>query len=253
MAMLIDPLLSDSVTRLIDTVIFVAQTTANFKPELGQLQNTLERITPIIQDIIKLNRKLDRTKEESQMFIDEILEASKLVRKCLKIKRNFIKKFTHSLKLKDVNNKLSQFFQLEAQAVQTRDIKQTLVEVNDVAQKIDNLSMSVRELHQTFSCNSMSISYGREQVGQCELVDRGNLGWRVPNLPRGIVAFDEPLKKLKDKILADDDLDDDDGSLMDTDDGFDYGSVVVVAAAGGCGKTTLVTKLCYDSEIQGII
>ncbi|XP_071736974.1 probable disease resistance protein At5g66900 [Rutidosis leptorrhynchoides] len=240
MALLIDSLLSDSISKLLEIVIFVAQTTANFKPELGQLQNTLKRITPIIQEVVKLNRKLDRTESESQMFKEEIQEAEKLVRKCLKIKRNLVKKFTHSLKLKDVNNKLLRFFQLEVQAVQSRDIKQALVEFNDVHEKLDSLSMNVRDLGQTFSSNSMSISYGRDQTGQCEL-DRGSLGWQVPNLPSGIVAFDEPLKKLKDKILADDD---------DTDEGFDYGSVVVVAAAGGCGKTTLVTKLCYDPDIQ---
>ncbi|XP_071729800.1 probable disease resistance protein At5g66900 [Rutidosis leptorrhynchoides] len=244
MAMLKDPLLSDAVSRLFDTVIYVAQTIANFKSELGLLLNTLNRITPIVRDVINLNQKLNRTKLESQMFIDEIQDAEKLVRKCLKIKRNFIKKFSHSLKLKDVNNKLLQFFQLEVQAVQTRDIKQALVEVNDVSQKLDSLSMNVRELHQTVSCNSMSTSYRREQVGPCEW-DRGRLGWRVPSLPRGIVAFDEPLKKLKDKILADD-IDDEGGCSMETDDG----SVVVVAAAGGCGKTTLVTKLCHDPEIQ---
>ncbi|KAL8222842.1 hypothetical protein R6Q57_020241 [Mikania cordata] len=111
--MALDPLLSDSISKLTGIVIYVATTTPNFKSELGQLQQTLLRIAPIIDDV-------------------------------------------------------------------------------------------------------------------------GKWGWHVPILPVGIVAFDEPLKKLKAKVL---------------EDGNEC-AVVVVAAAGGCGKTTLVTVLCDDSDIK---
>ncbi|KAI7733220.1 hypothetical protein M8C21_006184, partial [Ambrosia artemisiifolia] len=215
------------------------KTTANFKPELSQLQQTLQTVTPIIQDVVKLNQILDH---QSDMFIEQIQEAEKLVKKCLKIKWNLFKKFTHSLKLKDVNNKLLRFFQLEVQADQTRDIKQTLVEVNDVKLRMDSLSVGVKEINQTLSsCSSLSVScsssFSRRREGfGCELLERRRLGWRVPLRPGGIVAFDEPLKKLKDKVLM--------------EAVYDETSVVVVAAAGGCGKTTLVTMLCHDSEVQ---
>ncbi|KAD4179632.1 hypothetical protein E3N88_28223 [Mikania micrantha] len=242
-----DPLLSESITRLTDIVIHVAKTTANFKPQLSQLQNTLQLIASIIDDVVKLNQILDRSKQESAMFIDEIQDAEKLVEKCLKIKRNFIKKYTHSLKLKDANNKLLRFFQLEVQADQSRDIKKTLAEVSDLKSRIDSLSVDARQIHQTWSYNSLSVS------SRYELIERGNLGWRVPLLPRGIVAFDEPLKKLKAKVFEDSDAYDDgsngDSNSMEIDDDGDESSVVVVAAAGGCGKTTLVTMLCHDSDI----
>ncbi|KAL8264920.1 hypothetical protein R6Q59_023050 [Mikania micrantha] len=123
------------------------------------------------------------------MFIDRIQDAEKQVQKCSKIKRN--------LKLKDANNKLLRFFQLEFQAYQSRDIRQTLVEVNDVKSRINNLSMDVRRIHQTFSYNSLSVS------SRYELIERGKLGWRVPLLPGDIVTFDEPLKKLKAKVFED--------------------------------------------------
>ncbi|KAD4179621.1 hypothetical protein E3N88_28212 [Mikania micrantha] len=249
MELLGDPLLSESFAKLTGIVIFAVQTTANFKPELGQLQQTLERIAPIINDVMKLNQLLDRSKQQSAMFIDEIQDAEKLVRKCQKIKRNFIKRFIYSLKLKDANNKLLKFFQLEVQADQSRDIKQTLVEVDGVRSRMDSLSMDVRRIHQTLSNNSLSVS------SRYELIERGKLGWRVPLLPRGIVAFDEPLKKLKAKVFVELDAYDDgsngDSNSMDIDDDGDESSVVVVAAAGGCGKTTLVTMLCHDSDIKG--
>ncbi|GKF33122.1 hypothetical protein Tco_0106322, partial [Tanacetum coccineum] len=81
------------------------------------------------------------------------------------------------------------------------------------------------------------------------------------------VAFKEPLEKLKAKVLAnidnDDnndnnvnndnsDKDDDGSSKMEVDDDFDVSKVVVVSAAGGCGKTTLVKMLCHDSAIQAL-
>ncbi|KAD4179546.1 hypothetical protein E3N88_28137 [Mikania micrantha] len=206
---------------ILDWIYFAANTTANLKPELGQLQQTLQLIAPIIDDVVKFNQILDRSEQQSAMFIDRIQDAEKQVQKCSKIKRN--------LKLKDANNKLLRFFQLEFQAYQSRDIRQTLVE------------------------NSLSVS------SRYELIERGKLGWRVPLLPGDIVTFDEPLKKLKAKVFEDLDAYDDGSNgnsnsmEIDDDDGGDRSSVVVVAAAGGCGKTTLVTMLCHDSDILGKI
>ncbi|XP_076947192.1 putative disease resistance protein At5g66910 [Bidens hawaiensis] len=238
-----DFLVSESITKLSEAVVFVAKTTANFKPELTQLQQTLQTVTPIINDVVRLNHILDRPNHQSAMFLDEIQDAQQLVHKCLKIKRNLIKKFTHSLKLKDVNSKLLRFFQLQVQADQTRDIKQTLVEVSDVKQRMDSLSMDMKQIHQTLSTTSSFSSTRRDRLLGFDLVERSRLGWRVPVRPAGIVAFDQPLKKLKAKLLDDD--------LMDVNDEHESeSSVVVVAAAGGCGKTTLATMLCYDPQIQ---
>ncbi|KAD4179634.1 hypothetical protein E3N88_28225 [Mikania micrantha] len=224
--MALDPLLSDSISKLTGIVIYVATTTANFKSELGQLQQTLMRIAPIIDDVVKLNQIMDRPKQQSDMFIKEIQNAQNLVEICSKIKWNVFKKFIHSLKLKDLNSKLLRFFQLEVQADQSRDIKQILVEVKVVNRKIDSLLLDC-----TSSTNSLLISSRRNSM-EFEFKERGKWGWHVPILPVGIVAFDEPLKKLKAK----------DGNEC---------AVVVVAAAGGCGKTTLVTMLCHDSDIKG--
>ncbi|MFS7919669.1 putative powdery mildew resistance protein, RPW8 [Helianthus anomalus] len=50
------------------------------------------------------------------------------------------------------------------------------------------------------------------------------------------IGFDDQLRKLKPMVL------------QDSSDGDC--SVVVVSAAGGCGKTTLVTMLCHDPDIK---
>ncbi|KAM0011425.1 putative powdery mildew resistance protein, RPW8 [Helianthus debilis subsp. tardiflorus] len=225
---------SEPISKLSDAVIYVIKTTSNFKPQLRQLTNTLESITPIIVDIRNQNRKLDRTRAEQDMFVKDIEDARKLVEKCSTIKWNFIKRFIHSLKLKDLDQKLVRFFQIEVQAVQCRDIKEVLEEVKYVRERVTNLA-----LEQTLSSGSMQMSSKREKI--CETSDRKKIGWPVPSLPRGIVGFEEPLKELKDKVLSD---------INIHDDGCGVGKVVVISAAGGCGKTTLVKMLCNDPQIQ---
>ncbi|GJS38233.1 probable disease resistance protein [Tanacetum coccineum] len=256
-------LYSEPISKLTDAVIYVASVTYNFKPQLKQLKATLDRINPIIEEIHKLNLQLDRSRSESEMFADEIEEAKKLVYKCVKIKWNLFKRFTHSLKLKDVDASLLRFFQLDVQADQSRDIKRTLVTVGLVHDSLSRLRIDVKNLEQTYSNSSMSVSTRRGDAG----FERQKLGWSVPSLPRGIVAFKEPLEKLKAKVLANidnddnndnnvnndnNDKDDDGSSKMEVDDDFDVSKVVVVSAAGGCGKTTLVKMLCHDSAIQGL-
>ncbi|KAL7584408.1 hypothetical protein Lser_V15G46313 [Lactuca serriola] len=237
-AMLLDPLLSESISKLYEIVINAAQTTANFKLELMQLAVTLERIAPIIQDTVNMNRKLDRTEVECKMFTDEIKEATKLVAKCSKVKRKIIKKLTYSLKLKDFNFKLLRFFQIEVQAFQIRDITQTLLEVNDVKLKMDcTIALDVKDMRLG---RSWIDNYGdsASTSSKADQSEREKYGWQVPALSNGIVAFDERLAKLKAEVF----------SSSDINDGDDR-SVLVVAAAAGCGKTTLVKMLCHDPEI----
>ncbi|PWA98486.1 NB-ARC domains-containing protein [Artemisia annua] len=59
----------------------------------------------------------------------------------------------------------------------------------------------------------------------------------VPLVKGKVIGFNEQLRTLKAMVLK--------GSTVDDC------SVVVVSAGGGCGKTTLVTLLCSDLDIQG--
>ncbi|KAL4580566.1 hypothetical protein LXL04_016765 [Taraxacum kok-saghyz] len=116
--------------------------------------------------------------------------------------------FRYSLKLEEFNNKLVKFFQIEGQVIQIRDIAKVLAVVNNTNVKVDWIYTDLR--------------------------DKKQYGWRVPGPPIGIVAFGEPLEKLKAEVVG---------------GGDDY-SVLVVAAPGGCGKTTLVKMLCHDDKIR---
>lgn len=58
----------------------------------------------------------------------------------------------------------------------------------------------------------------------------------VPKPGEVVVSWlDRPLKELKKKVLEDGEV-----------------TVVVVSAPSSYGKTTLVTKLCYDTDVKGI-
>lgn len=187
----------EAVSKLSDAIIEVITKTSQFKSSLTELQQTVTRIKPIINQIEELNVKLNRPIHETEMFIAQLKDAEDLVRECLHIKWRFFKKYPHSLKLENLNKSLMRFCQVEVQLLITRCI----------------LDLS--------------------------LMTRGSSGWScgVPLLNGDVIGFEDRVRDLKAMVLKDSEVDD--------------CSVVVVSAAGGCGKTTLVTSLCHDPDIKG--
>nr|KAJ0188684.1 hypothetical protein LSAT_V11C900466630 [Lactuca sativa] len=198
--------LGDAVSKLSDAIIHVIKKTSQFKPNLIQLQNTITRNKPIFDEIEKLIEVLDRPKKEKEMFIAQMEGAEALVLKCERIKWNFYKKYTHALKLDDLNASLLRFCQIDLQLLNTRGILDLLVAKNV----------------------QMRMMKG----------DAGRWSSRAPLLKDVVIGFDDRVRDLKAMVLKD-------------SAGGDECSVVVVSAAGGSGKTTLVTMLCHDPAIQG--
>ncbi|KAJ9550705.1 hypothetical protein OSB04_014750 [Centaurea solstitialis] len=146
------PVVSRSTAEAELRAVAQAARTIDFKSELKQLGISLRGITCNFDKIRKLNQEayLDST-----MFTSVIEKAEDLVYKCLKIKRNFIKKFAHLLKLKDVNKKLLRVFQVEAEVDQHRNLKEVmLMEVKRIKLKAEVLS----ETDDSFVSAASSIS-----------------------------------------------------------------------------------------------
>ncbi|GJY48456.1 probable disease resistance protein [Tanacetum coccineum] len=112
------------------------------------------------------------------------------------------------------------------------------------ARKLDNLNASLLKFCQI----NVQLQQARDMKEALVILkdlqqimgDKGSLsGWqsKVPLLPGFVIGFGDRVKELKKMVLKDSAVDD--------------CSVVVVSAGGGCGKTTLVTKLCGDPDIQG--
>ncbi|PWA91233.1 NB-ARC domains-containing protein [Artemisia annua] len=198
--------LGEVLSKLTDAIIHVIKKTSQFKSILLEIQETLTRIKPFFHDIDNLIEQLDGSREEKDMFVTQLQGAEAIVRKCERVKRSYYKKYKHACKLDNLNASLLKFCQINVQLQQARDIKEALVMLKDVQQRMED--------------------------------KRSSSGWqsRVPLLDGFVIGFGDRVKELKKMVLKDSVVDD--------------CSVVVVSAGGGYGKTTLVTKLCGDPDIQ---
>ncbi|WOG93125.1 hypothetical protein DCAR_0312406 [Daucus carota subsp. sativus] len=212
MAFIADAALGIVVDELLKLVVKVAKQTINFKSNFKVLENTLNSVTPIFLEIEKLNKVLDRPKEETALFIDQLNRAKELVAKCSKIQWwEAYKLYVHSKKLEELDRSIYRFFNIEVQgfvAVTSLKAVAGIKEVNDKLELILDRS-------------NISLS--------------GISSWgSVPGIRDLVIGFDEPLKDVKEMLLK------------------DNKTVTVISAPGGCGKTTLAKMICHDPEIKGI-
>ncbi|CAK9166439.1 unnamed protein product [Ilex paraguariensis] len=203
--------------ELLKLVIDAAKQAINFKSTLNRLERTLTAIEPVFTETVKLNKLLDARKEETDGFIKHLEDGKALVEKCSKIKRwNVYDKRNYNEKLNDLHSSLVSFFQIDVQAQLARDTRKILLGVNNVDEKVEKI-LSILE-------NGGGVRHSNGFFGCCG----------VPGVPGFIVGLDLPLEELKVMLLK------------------DGGSVVVLSAPGGCGKTTLAKMLCRDEEIKAI-
>lgn len=211
MAFIADAALGVVVDELLKLVIKVGKQTLNFKSNFKVLENTLKSITPIFREIEKLNRILDRPKEETAQFIDQLDGAKKLVAKCSKIQWwEAYKLYVYSKKLEELDKSIVRFFSIEVQGFVAVTSLKAVVGIKEVNEKLDLI----------LDRSNISVS--------------GVSSWgTVPGLRDQVIGFDEPLKDLKKMLLK------------------DKKTVTLISAPGGCGKTTLAKMLCQDPEIKG--
>ncbi|XP_031275572.1 probable disease resistance protein At5g66900 [Pistacia vera] len=211
--LLVGPAVEAVFGELLRAVLKEAGKAKYFKPQLEQLQSTLENNVSVIQQIEKYNEKLDYPKCETQLMIEKIKEGEQIVRRCSTVKWNIIKKTHYARKLIKMNSLIDRFFQVDMQAQQTRDNKEIL--------------LGMRDLQRSFTaCNSngsIGVKFSRDGIIRpCS----------VPNPPEMTPGLDVPLEELKRELLR------------------DGKQVIVVSAPGGSGKTTLIKKLCKDAKVE---
>ncbi|KAM7510325.1 hypothetical protein LguiB_009200 [Lonicera macranthoides] len=161
---------------LLEIVKDVAITTYHFKSRLKLIENTLISLKPKIDSIAQSNEDLNRS-DETEKFIDQLKAGTKLVRKCSKIQSwDLARKFIYSMKLKDFQDSLLWFFQVDVQSLLASNSIKTLVEVDGLSDRMDRM---------------LSILDKSSGGGSCA----------VPGLPDLIVGLEEPLKELKRMVL----------------------------------------------------
>ncbi|KAL3526742.1 hypothetical protein ACH5RR_011398 [Cinchona calisaya] len=126
--------------RLFQAVLDGNQQLTTFTSTLNSLKSTLALIKPILDDLEKLNKALDRPEQETEMFVGRLIEGENLVRKCSKIKSwDLYNKHSYSKKIKKLEDSITRFFQLDVQAQMVRNTKRILIEVKDTNQKLDKV------------------------------------------------------------------------------------------------------------------
>ncbi|KAJ0097588.1 hypothetical protein Patl1_28766 [Pistacia atlantica] len=183
-----------------------------FKSLLKQLKSTLESVTPIIKEIEKLNRDLDRPRHETDKFIRELKQGEQLVSKCSTIRPYCPKRIFYAYKLRKLAASIARF-QADMVLQEARDTKETLMKVNEI------YSIFKRPDGKGNASGFKPFKI----IGACS----------VPDPPEITPGLGVQLEELKMDLLK---------------KGM---QAIVVSAPGGSGKTTLVKKLCKDDKVKG--
>ncbi|XP_065632106.1 probable disease resistance protein At5g66890 isoform X2 [Quercus suber] len=94
-------------TSLRETVKDTVSKVCQFKPILERLQSTLDRLAPMVDQMVELSEKLDLPERETKRLKEHMEEGVKLVRKCLTVRWwNYVFKFKYSSKLKDLDDEI---------------------------------------------------------------------------------------------------------------------------------------------------
>ncbi|XP_027348723.1 probable disease resistance protein At5g66900 [Abrus precatorius] len=185
----------------------------DFKPTLTKNMDTLDALTPLVEEIKRYSNELDHPKHEVERLEKELRAGKELVNKCSKFRWwRFLSFPQNRDKLVEKDQKLVRHLSVDIQAQIARDLMETLSKVRQI------LDILVRE------CGVVG------NHGERELL-RGLSG--APENPEFTVGLDEPLKKLKIELLKD-------GAV----------SVLLLTGLGGSGKSTLAKKLCWDDQVQ---
>ncbi|CAN7127929.1 unnamed protein product [Brassica rapa subsp. narinosa] len=200
-------------SEILKLVIAEAKLVFAFKTVSKDLASTMEELVPIVREI-EQTQGVEEV-EELKTLKDTIDKAQVLVEECKGVKKwKSVLKSYYTRRVYKINKKMLDFCQVQLPLIllrnQGRYSALTLEAFNNGVETI---------------CKMIKLMHVRPRVytNLCS----------VPKLDgKAHVGLDWPLKKLKNKVL-DDSLD----SLL-------------VTASPGCGKTTLVTKLCHDQEIK---
>ncbi|WOH12317.1 hypothetical protein DCAR_0831819 [Daucus carota subsp. sativus] len=140
MAFIADAAMGSAISELLKVVIHVVKQTLHFKTDLKNLRKTLESVKLVSDELEKLHKVLDRPKEETERFIEQLTRGLELVHKCGAINKwNFPKQYTHSRKLVDLDKSIVKFFNIDVQGLVAVNTFKTLIGVTQNNDKLDRL------------------------------------------------------------------------------------------------------------------
>lgn len=199
-------------SELLKLVIEEAKKVKAFKPLSKDLVSTMERLFPLTQKIDSMQKELDFGVKELKELRDTIERAGVAVRKFPSVK--WYEKSKYTRRIERINEDMLKFCQIDLQLLQHRNQLSLLGLTGNLVNSVDGLSKRMDLL-------SVHAPVFRDLCS-------------VPKLDKVIVGLDWPLMEVKKRLL--------DNSVV----------TLVVSAPPGCGKTTLVSRLCDDPDIKGL-
>ncbi|XP_010270809.1 PREDICTED: putative disease resistance protein At5g47280 [Nelumbo nucifera] len=202
-------------SELLKLIIEETKKAVQFRQHLERLKSTLADVKPVVERGKALGDQLtDRPRPNVVKLVEQLNKGKKFVTECETIpKWNYIKKYKYSKRFIKLDESLRSFFQLDAQADIWCITQEIMVELKELTHRVGGLSLGERNGGGGFNNSNLCA---------------------VPGLPSLTVGLDVPLKELKIEL-------------------FEEGvTVVVLSAPGGCGKTTLASRLCHDQEVRGL-
>ncbi|CAN6541787.1 unnamed protein product [Malus baccata var. baccata] len=180
--------------------------------ENTMFQHLLGNIKSTLESLQPLIKDIEKynSKEGRENYAIQMEEGAKLVQKCSKV--GVWRKHAYTKKLNQLDKSLRRVFDVLKLQVM-RDARETLVPLRNIETVLSRIE------------ERLKIKNNQPDMVKCSSA--------VPEAPSVTVGLDLPLKELKVKLLKDEKV-----------------SMLVLTAAGGCGKTTLAKMFCQDQEVK---
>nr|XP_004288071.2 PREDICTED: uncharacterized protein LOC101305792 isoform X2 [Fragaria vesca subsp. vesca] len=253
---------------LFGVVLEVKDKSVMYRPLLGSIKSTLDCLKPLIEDMERGNRALNRPVKELEYFRMHMEKGVELVRKCSK--NGFWAKYE---KKKYTNRLLELDACLQRQlnvlsvqvATHVRETTASIRSMQKVIKRIEDSGAMKNQIEMNGPCEVAESSSSDEQnagivepsspdeqndglvsvnkmeaadirvEGSGELQEQSEIPNRfvVPEPPLFTVGLDVALTEMKMKLLDEDEF-----------------TTIGLIGSGGVGKTTLAKVLCHDQEVK---
>ncbi|KAF3783727.1 putative disease resistance protein [Nymphaea thermarum] len=210
------------VAELLKAILEGEETAMNFRDCFHRLQKTVETLQVTVLEVKRLDEELRDTKLDDKSTVQRRENMTELL-DCLEQGKHLINKCSKlpTWKIWKRHMYAKKLMKLDAQLLKFASMNMQAEIWGDTKQMMADAKRLYEEL------NSLSLK-STSRSGKFAYSNS------VPQLPSKIVGLSVPVEELKRKLL------------------FDNVSVIGVCAPGGCGKTTLVAKLCRDDKVRAV-